>query len=84
MVLQAERAEPGLLAHTGVVRVLVGEQPIGRSGELEALIRDLADLRTYYEVHARYASPSERLQTLELFEQATDRLRRRLERKGEK
>ena len=84
MVLQAEGAEPGLLAHTGVVKVLVGGQPIGRSGELEALIRDLADLRTYYEVDARYASARERLQTLELFEQATDRLRRRLERGGEK
>ena len=83
MVLEAKGAEPGLLAHTGVVRVLVGEQPIGRSGDLEALIRDLADLRTYYEVHARYSSPKERLQTLELFEQAMGRLRRRLERKGE-
>ena len=83
MVLEAKGAEPGLLAHTGVVRVLVGEQPIGRSSDLEALIHDLADLRTYYEVHARYSSPKERLQTLELFEQAMGRLRRRLERKGE-
>ena len=83
LVLEAEGAEPGLLAHTGVVRVLVGDQPIGRSGELEALIRDLTDLRTYYELHARYSSPKERRQTLELFEQAMDRLRRRLERKGE-
>ena len=83
MVLEAEGAEPGLLAHTGVIRVLVGEQPVGRSGELEALISDLADLKTYYEVHARYPSPKERLQTLELFEQAMDRLRHRLERKEE-
>ena len=51
--------------------------------ELEALMSDLADLRTYYAVDASYASPSERLQTLELFEQAMERLRRRLERKGE-
>ncbi len=83
MVLEAEGAEPGLLAHTGVVRVLVGEQPIGRSGELEALIGDLADLKTYYEVQARYPSPKERLQTLDLFEEAMGRLRRRLERKEE-
>ena len=83
MVLEAEGAEPGLLAHTGVIRVLVGEQSVGRSGELEALISDLADLKTYYEVHARYPSPKEQLQTLELFEQAMDRLRHRLERKAE-
>ena len=79
MVLDAEGVEAGLLAHTGVVRVLVGEQPIGRSDELEAIIRDLDDLRTYYGVQASYSSPQERLQTLELFEQAMSRIRRRLE-----
>jgi len=66
-----------------VVRVLVGEQPIGRPGELEGLVRDLGDLKTYYQVHATYPSSKERPQTLDFFDQAMDLLRRRLERREE-
>ena len=54
-----------------------------RTEAIEALVTDLTDLKSYYEVDGRYPSANEQLQTLELFERAIDLLRRRLERKGE-
>ena len=47
-VVEAVGAEPGrLLAHTGVVRILVEDEPIGRPEAIEALVTDLTDLKSY-------------------------------------
>lgn len=62
-------------AHTGVVRVLVGDRPIRRTDDTAQVESSLTQQREYYQRKGRYRSEAERRHVLSLFDQAIARIR---------
>ncbi|MDP6557800.1 MAG: CehA/McbA family metallohydrolase [Pirellulaceae bacterium] len=63
-----------VMAHTGVVQVLVGNQPIRSEVEVERLRKQLALQQEHYRTQANYEELEHRLRFVDLFEQAIKRL----------
>ena len=63
-----------VMAHTGVVQVLIGDQPIRSKAEVEKLKQQLVQQQEHYRTQARYENPEHRLRFVKLFEQAIKRL----------
>lgn len=68
------RIQQSEIAHTGVIQVLVGKQPIRSQEEIDNLKRQLVSQQEYYRTAANYEKPEHRLRFVELFEQALQRL----------
>ena len=62
-------------AHTGAIRVLVGNRPVRVSADVDHLTAALARQREYYAKEARYASDTDRRLALDLLDRAAKRLR---------
>ncbi len=58
------------MAHTGVIQVLVGDQPIRDTSEVEQLRKQLAMQQEYYRTRANFEEPAHRIHFIKLFEQA--------------
>jgi hypothetical protein len=65
-----------VMAHTGVVRVLVGNEPIRSKAAVEQLRKQLSLQQEYYRTQATYEEPEHRIQFVKLFEQALKKLER--------
>jgi hypothetical protein len=63
-----------VMAHTGVVRVLVGNEPIRMKAEVEKLRRQFSIQQEYYRTQANYEKPEHRLRFINLFEEALKKL----------
>lgn len=64
------------LAHTGAIRVLVGNQPIKSSSDASALIEILEEQKHYYSTKGRFQQPEHRERMLNLYDQAIKELRK--------
>ncbi len=62
------------IAHTGIVQVLVGDQPIRSDTHIAALRGQLVAQQEYYRTRANYENAEHRLRFVKLFEQAIQRL----------
>ena len=62
------------MAHTGVVQILVGDQPIRSQADMDRLKQQLVSQQEYYRTAANYEKPEHRLRFVDLFEQALKRL----------
>lgn len=62
------------IAHTGVIQVLVGDQPIRSDPDIAALRQQLAAQQQHYRTRASFEKAEHRLRFIELFEQAMQRL----------
>jgi hypothetical protein len=62
------------IAHTGVVQVLVGDQPIRSELEVQELRKYLVDQQEYYRTKAKYERNEDRARFVNLFEQAIKKL----------
>jgi len=66
------------VAHSGVVRVFVDDEPIRSADDARALIETLRQRQAYYQNNGRYKRAEDRLRMLDLFERAVAELRRRI------
>ncbi len=73
-VEQGLRIRQNEMAHTGVVQVLVGDQPIRVESAIENLKQQLVRQQEYYRTQGRYEAQTHRLRFVDLFEQAMKRL----------
>ena len=62
------------IAHTGVVQVLVGNQPIRSQADVDSVKQQLVSQQEYYRTAANYEMPEHRLRFVDLFDQALKRL----------
>lgn len=62
-------------AHTGAVRVLVGQRPIRVDADVTRIAARLEQHREFYRKEARYRSDEDRAHMLDVFERALARLR---------
>ena len=62
------------IAHSGVVQILAGQQPIRSAADVAALRRQLAVQQEHYRTRANYEKVEHRLRFVKLFEQAIQRL----------
>jgi hypothetical protein len=65
-------------AHTGVVRVLVDDQPVRVRDDLAHLVAKLDEQHEHYRKEGSYASAADRVHALKLIARARDTLRERL------
>ena len=73
-LIQNTDHEQNTFAHTGAIKVLVGEEPIQSAADMELLIEQLEHQREYYRTEATYAEARHRLRFVELFDEAIERL----------
>ncbi len=69
--------ETDAIAHSGIIRVLVGDQPIRTKTDARELIQQLRTQQQYYREAGRYADGKDRLEMLSLFDQAVQQLESR-------
>jgi hypothetical protein len=58
------------IAHTGVIRVIVGDRPIRNPTEVDQLRKRLVQQQEYYRSDGRYKTSNDRARFMKLFEQA--------------
>lgn len=71
--------ETDAIAHSGVIRVLVDDQPIRSSADARTLTKLLRQQQEYYREKGRYQAGADRLAMLDLFENAIKELASRIE-----
>ncbi len=64
-----------VIAHSGVIQVLVGDQPIRSESDIGELRKQLALQKEYYRTNATYKEEAHRLRFVDLFEQAIKKLK---------
>ena len=62
------------VAHTGVIRVIVGDQPIGTRSAKDNLAQQLRLQRDHYDQKARYETGAQKAEMLQLFDVALEKL----------
>ena len=62
------------IAHSGIIRVIVGDQPIATAAARQELAAQLRVQKELYEKRGRYDTPAQKNEMLNLFERALDRL----------
>lgn len=63
-----------VMAHTGIVAVLIGGRPVRSAAAIESVGRQLAEQMEYYRSHAVYERAEHRLRFVDLFERAMQKL----------
>jgi hypothetical protein len=71
---QGLKIKQDVMAHTGVVQILVGNQPIRSQADIEKVRTQLVMQQEYYRTQASYRKSEHRLRFVDLFEQAINRL----------
>jgi hypothetical protein len=66
--------EQSELAHTGAIRILVGDRPIRSPSDVDALRARLVEQQEYYRSEGRYERAEHRSQFIQLFEDAIRKL----------
>ncbi len=69
--------ETDAVAHSGIVRIIVDDQPIRSEPDATALIQLLREQQEYYRTEGRYTEAEDRLKMLALFERAVEELQSR-------
>lgn len=67
------------MAHAGVVRVIVGDQPIQSEEDAIVLIDDFEELKEFYQKSGTYSSETQRQEAIRLFDEAIEKLRFQLD-----
>ncbi len=65
------------IAHSGIVRVEVGNQPIRSVNDADHLIQMLRQQQEFYRTNGRYLQAEHRLRVLDLFDEAASELEKR-------
>ncbi len=69
--------ETDAVAHSGIIRIIVDNQPIRSAPDATALTQLLRTQQEYYRTKGRYTEAGNRLKMLELFERAIEELQSR-------
>jgi len=63
------------VAHTGIIRVIVGGKPIGLRNGKNELVEHLRKQKAFYAERAKYENDEQKAEMLGLFDQAIQKLR---------